>query len=321
MKTSIYLPDDLAEQARERGISLSEITQSALRGALPDNAFVSIPEIGDVRGIPGMEPVLQVTLHALTGGLPDGASALFLVTALLQADNGPMIDLGTAEPLLKQLSYGKAEPHKFPLYARWRLSAAAIERIEQARDGGGFMLQVTAEYGLMGGTTAPDWRQPHRPIRGPYPDVPGQKIIKAHDWALNVLEQWQQAAAVSLVIPLPQSGATDEHRTIVARLATARQEIDQGHWKPSISATREAVELLRKMRPDTITPKAQDRVLGEREAAILDRLAAFIHALFDYESAASHPDPHLRSIAWSRENAMLALGSTASVAQLIFANG
>ena len=177
MKTSIYLPDEMAQQARDRGISLSEVTQAALRGAMPDNAFVTVPGISDVRGIHGVEPVLQISLSAMTGGLPDGASAIFLVNALLQADRGHMIDMGTAEPLLKQLSYGRPEPHKFPLYARWRLSAAAIERFEQARAGGNFMLQVTIEYGLMGGTAAPDWRQPHRPIRGPS-DQPTQKIIR-----------------------------------------------------------------------------------------------------------------------------------------------
>jgi hypothetical protein len=40
---------------------------------------------------------------------------------------------------------------------------------------------------------------------------------------------------------------------------------------------------------------------------------------FDYDSAASHPDPDLRDIAWRRENAVAALGTAASLAQLIFA--
>jgi hypothetical protein len=182
------------------------------------------------------------------------------------------------------------------------------------------MLQITVEYGLMGGTGAPDWREPHRPIRGPFPQTPTQKIIKSHDWVQNVLEPWQQATAVSIVIPLPQVGATDQHRTIVARLTSARQDIDGGQWKSSIIATREAVELLRNMRPAAIKPKAQDRTLQEREAAVLDRLADFAQALFDYDSAAIHPDPHLRDIVWNRENAVFALGTAASVAQAIFAH-
>ncbi len=34
MKTSIYLPDDLAEQVRAHGISISEVAQAALRRAI-----------------------------------------------------------------------------------------------------------------------------------------------------------------------------------------------------------------------------------------------------------------------------------------------
>src|SRR5262249_8050443 len=106
MKTSIYLPDDMARVARERGISLSEITQSALRGLMPTQAFVSVPAIIEVRGVPSIEPVLQVIMKAVTGGLPDGASGLFLVNGLLQADSGRTVDLGMAEPFFEQLSYG-----------------------------------------------------------------------------------------------------------------------------------------------------------------------------------------------------------------------
>jgi hypothetical protein len=321
MKTSIYLPDEMAQQARERGISLSEVTQNALRGAMPDNAFVSVPAIGEVRGVPSVEPVLQVTLEAVTGGLPDGASALFLVSGLLQADTGQTVDLGTAEPVFEQLSYGPSDTRNFQLQPRWRISAAGIERLEQIRASGGFTLHVGVRYGLMGGTGAPDWREPHRPVRVPFPAQPTQVIIKAHDWVRDVLEPWQQATAVSLVIPLPQCGGTDVHRAIVARLTEARQQLDRGEWKPSIAASREACELLRTMRPREVSPKAQDRGAAEREAAILDALAGLVKALYDYESAASHPDAHLRDVAWNRENAVLALGTAASMAQLIFARG
>jgi len=106
----------------------------------------------------------------------------------------------------------------------------------------------------------------------------------------------------------------------VATLTSARQDIDGGRWKSSITATREAVELRRKMRPAAIKPKAEDRMLPEREAAVLDRVAEFAQALFDYDSAAIHPDPHLQDIAWNRENVVLALGTAASVAQAIFAH-
>ncbi|MBV9853833.1 MAG: hypothetical protein JOY82_04830 [Streptosporangiaceae bacterium] len=278
-----------------------------------------MPSFGDVRGVPSYEPALQATLKVVTAGLPDGASALFIVTGQVQADSGRMADLGTAEPVFQQLSYGPDQPQEFSFQVRWRLSSAGAERLEQIRAGGGFMMSVGVRYGLLGGTGAPDWREPHRPVRVPYPDQPVQIIIKAHDWVQNVLEPLQQAAAVSLIVALPQDRTTDDHRTIVARLADAKRELDAGNWKPSIAASREACELLRKMRPATINPRPAQRELPEREAAILTKLGEFVQALFDHDSAASHPDEHLRDIAWNRENAVLALGAAASLAQLIFA--
>ena len=77
-----------------------------MRSGYPDNAFISVPSFGDVRGIPSYEPALQVTLKIVTAGLPDGTSALFLVTGQVQADSGRVADLGTAEPVFEQLSYG-----------------------------------------------------------------------------------------------------------------------------------------------------------------------------------------------------------------------
>lgn len=138
----------------------------------------------------------------------------------------------------------------------------------------------------------------------------------------NILEQWQLAAAISLVIALPVGTATDEHRTIVDRLATAKRLLVAGKpedLKGSVAASREACELLRKMRPATVNSAAQQRDLAEREAVILDKMTELAQALFSYDSAASHTDPHLRDIAWRRGNAVLALGTAASLAQLIFA--
>ena len=124
---------------------------------------------------------------------------------------------------------------------------------------------------------------------------------------------------MSVVVALPQGRATDDHRVIVDRLAEAKRQLDGGHWKPSIAASREACQLLRVMRPAAIHARAQDRDLAEREAAVLDATLALGDSLFAYESAGAHPDPHLRDIAWNRENAVLALGAATSVAQLIFA--
>ena len=114
------------------------------------------------------------------------------MTGQVQADSGRMADLGTAEPVFEQLSYGPDQPREFDSQVRWRLSSAGVERLEQIRAGGGFVMSVGVRYGLLGGIGAPDWREPHRPVRVPYPDQPVQIIIKAHDWVQNVLEPIQQ---------------------------------------------------------------------------------------------------------------------------------
>jgi hypothetical protein len=143
-----------------------------------------------------------------------------------------------------------------------------VERIEQIRAGDGFMLQVSVRYGLMGGTAAPAWEEPHRPVRVPFPSQPTQVIIKAHDWVQDVLEPFQQSTAVSLVIALPQSGATDDHRAIVGRLTDARRELDKGQWKPSIAASREAVCYLRRSEPSSLSNSDETGHLTSIRAAV-----------------------------------------------------
>lgn len=287
--------------------------------AFPDTAYVSVPAVTAVRGVDAVEPVLRVSLKVVSCGLPDGAGALFVVTGMLTSTAGATVDLGAAEPVLARLGVGGPDPRTKSVEARWRLSPAGVERLEQARAGGGFTLEVNVEYGLMGGTGAPDWRQPERPIRVPWPDQPTQVLIQAHEWVRDVLEPWRQAAAVSLVVALPRAGATDDHRVIVKNLAEARRQLDAGEWKASVTASREACDQLRKMRPAQLHTDPKERGLAEREAAILDRLRDLTRALFDYGSASVHPDPVVRDIAWNREDAVLALGTAASMAQVIFA--
>jgi hypothetical protein len=82
-------------------------------------------------------------------------------------------------------------------------------------------------------------------------------------------------------------------------LESVRRDGRRAYWKPSIAASREACELLRRMRPATIRPRPQERDLPEREAVILSKLGEFAQALFDHDSAASHPDEHLREDAAS----------------------
>ena len=61
------------------------------------------------------------------------------------------------------------------------------------------------------------------------------------------------------------------------------------------------------MHDEHLSPKKQ-RDADEREAAILDAERQLIQSLFDYGSA-THPDPVLRTTAWTREHAKLALAT------------
>jgi len=243
----------------------------------------------------------------------------------LQGDAGIVI-LGTAAPLLKVLGFSTREggdkPYRTQIAAEWALSDTAIERIEKARSGGAITVHFTIEYALISqGITPPGWPQPQRPIRVPFPGNPTSARIDAHTWAEKVLEAWQLASVVSLVVALPAGSVTDDHRVISERLTTAKRLLQAGKaddLKASVAASREACELLRKMRPNVVNPKTK-RDLAEREAVILDKMTDLAQALFDYDSAASHPDPHLRDIAWRREYAVLALGTAVSLAQVMFA--
>jgi hypothetical protein len=134
---------------------------------------------GEIRGIPAAEPVLQVTFDLEAGGLSDGTSALFVISAFLQGDGGGPIILGTAAPVVMQLGFsareGGDEPYKTQVAAQWTLSDAAIERIERKRNGGAMTLWPNFQYALINlGTIAPDWP----PAAAAYPSaVPGTADI------------------------------------------------------------------------------------------------------------------------------------------------
>jgi hypothetical protein len=98
----------------------------------------------------------------------------------------------------------------------------------------------------------------------------------------------------------------------VAKLVEAQRKMDEGQYKESVQASREAVEVLRKLSPaKTALPKdSRQRDLEERRHAILDALAGYVKALFDYDSAAAHSDPHLQADRLTPENALLSLATT-----------
>lgn len=285
--------------------------------------------VGSVRGVPTGDVSLDVQLTISADGFAPGVAAMVLPAC--QAEGAvSSVNLGQAETIIVQLGFSPAEgggkPHTTRERARWNLTPTAVQRLERARDGGDLTLHVTPEVIILNhgeplqdadqpppGTARPNVN-PHSPVRHL-----GQEhlTVRAETWAREVLTPWQQATAVTLIVKLPADTATDDHRTVIRDLTDAQQRLDAGDWKGSIRASRDAAEVLRGMHAAHLNPKKTLRSIDEREAAILDAERNLIQALFDYGSA-THPDPGLRAITWTREHALLALATATAVAQRIF---
>jgi hypothetical protein len=285
--------------------------------------------LGDVRGVPSGDVSLEVELKISADRFAPGVAAMILPACHAQGAAASVI-LGRAETIIVQLGFTAREggdtPYTTREYARWNLTPTAVQHLEHARDGGDLTLYVTPEVVLLNhGEPLQDVHQPPdraaRPSVYPYSPIwhAGQEqlTVKAETWARQVLTPWQQAAAVTLVVKLPADTATDDHRTVIRDLTDARQRLDAGDWKGSIRASRDAIEVLRGMHASHLNPQKTLRTIDEREAAILDAEHTLIQALFDYGSA-THPDPGLRAIAWTRQHAMLALATATAVAQRLF---
>ena len=284
---------------------------------------------GIVRGIAPLDPVLEIQLKIQADGFAPGVAAMILASAQVRGAT-LSADLGKAETIITQLGFPFRDdgdtPYKTSEFARWHLTQAGVEHLERVRDGGNLALSLTPEVVLLNhGESVPGlypWPEGvHRPNASPHSPIrhTGQEQldIPAEIWARQVLTPWQQAAAVTLVVKLPEGTATDDHRTVIRDLTDARQRLDAGDWKGSIRASRNAVEVLRAMHDEHLNPKKTQRNVDEREAAILDAERQLIQSLFDYGSA-THPDPAVRATAWTREHAMLALATATAVAQRLF---
>jgi hypothetical protein len=284
---------------------------------------------GAVRGRAQLDPVLEIELKIQADGFAPGVAAMILPSCHVQGAT-LTADLGQAETIITQLGFtprdGGDTTYATRKFACWRLSQAGVEHLERVRDGGNLILYVTPEVVLLNlGESVPGmYPRPegvHRPSVNPHSPVRStgqeQLDVPAETWARQVLVPWQQAAAVTLVVKLPEGTATDDHRSVIRDLTDARQRLDAGDWKGSIRASRDAVEVLRGMHAEHLNPKKTLRDVDEREAAILDAEGQLIQSLFDYGSA-THPDPVLRANVWTREHAMLALATATAVAQRLF---
>ena len=239
----LTIADELAADAMERA-SAAQVLASG-----------NDPESEDSRAWQ-MREVTRTLRNGQTGGLPEGAAS-WLVRSWGSG-------LGPAE---------------------WWAARDRLARIEQ-------LVAACKAHGGREPKTIPFWptcprpQGVHRPNASPHSPIrhTGQEQldIPAETWAPQVLTPWQQAAAVTLVVKLPEGTATDDHRTAIRDLTEARQPLDAGDWKGSIRASRDTVEVLRAMHDEHLNPKKTQRTVDEREAAILDAERQLIQSLFDY---------------------------------------
>jgi hypothetical protein len=180
--------------------------------------------VGELRGMPAMDLVLEVELKIRADGFAPGVAAMILAACHAQGVASPVI-LGQSETIITPLGFAPREGGEKPFitseYARWHLTPAAVEQLEHIRDGKDITLYVTSTVILLNyGESLQDVYQ--RPTGAVRPNVnPNSPIwhagqerlhVTAETWARQVLTPWQQAAAVTLIVKLPVDTATDDHR-------------------------------------------------------------------------------------------------------------
>lgn len=202
--------------------------------------------LGELRGQPGADLLLEVELKVRADGFAPGVAAMILPSCHIQGRTFPLI-IGQAEIIIVPLGFtareGGDKPYATSEYARWRLNQTAVEHLEHIRDGGDLTLYVTSTVILLNHGESPQDVHPWptgvaRPNVNPHSPIwhAGQEQIHvaAETWARQVLTPWQQAAAVTLVVKLPEVSPTDDHRTVIRDLTDARHRLDAGDWKGSM---------------------------------------------------------------------------------------
>ena len=237
-----------------------------------DGSYISATT-GELRGIPAAEPILRLTFDVEAGGLSDGASALFLITGSVQADAGPHPEPRHRGPRPEAARLQRQGGRRHPLHDAGRRRMDAVghrdraDREDPRRRERDDLPELPVRADQPGNRHARLAAAPAAD-QGAVPGQPTAVRVDAHQWVKDVLEQWQLAAAVSLVVAIPAGTATDEHRTIVSRLSTAKQRLTAGtpdDLKASVAASREACELLRKMRPAAVNPVRRSSAISPSE--------------------------------------------------------
>ncbi|MCL4433981.1 MAG: hypothetical protein M1399_04325 [Actinobacteria bacterium] len=140
------------------------------------------------------------------------------------------------------------------------------------------------------------------------------KITRDH-WAQQVLQRWNRGVGIPIVISLPEVFLSEDRANIARFLKEAWQKIDGGDYQGAFMDARKSIELIRKLlnSPEQPIPDSKN------DRDINQRLHAVSQALFGFASAAVHSDEAILDYLPSREDAVALVGSTAALAQAVFA--
>lgn len=239
---------------------------------------------------------LSLEFAALGWDLPDPPVVVFApAQVVLTRPHG--LHLGLAFPEVVQpfrvTSYGGATHAGFDLF----MSQAAMEAIEQLRDGGGVILSISLRGELR------QTKEVHRL----YDDI--HATLNVVQWHA-ALEQCGFGRSMLFEVPIPSSpGAAG---AAVELLEVARQHFQSGHYPDAVSKCRMVLErLTAELGQDALLKAANDTKKIDRTRE--QREFAMRQAAMDFASLAHHPTGVPQHELFDRNAAQMMLGTTAAL--------
>jgi hypothetical protein len=281
-------------------------------------------EVRRLQGLTGATSTLALECELTALGFYPGAAAI-LFADVYAWFSGSHLSLGATRPAPVVLGYPQGQgfvgqpdlPSPVTEQLHLDLSSSAVMRLEELRAGGELKLQLQVTCLLTSrGCAEPDVPPPPgqrvAPSNHPVARWSHDRHVTREEW-FYVLEGWGAGIAIPLGVAIPDALPGRDRALVVVQLRDGLNRMHNGDFKGSMAASRQVVEVLRKMLgEDDVLPK------GARQRTAHQRRRALAQSLFDLTSAPAHSDDHVRDEAWSREDALLALASAAALAQRVF---
>lgn len=279
----------------------------------------------EVFGRHGLGSTLGLRGKLTSKGYPPGAAVLLLVDASAwQLAKGHNVRIGAATPVPVVIGYPPQQQYMLAnpppadecsaqFDALVHMESAALEGLEDCRQGGDFELQIETDLLLLNlGTSAASTPPVHYQVH-PLSHDRSRLQVKRADWGA-VLQQWNRGVGIPIVVSLPETTVDPDRSRIAAFLREAWQKVDGGNYQGAFEATRKSVELLRNLSPATqpIPPVVKNQTVEQR-------LHRVVQSLFDLASAEPHADGAAAGYVPSREDAVALVGASAALTQCFFA--